>query len=45
MYKKTIMVLMAASLVVAAGCGSGKKAASTKANPYERPPIREVTEE
>ncbi|MBR1549506.1 MAG: tetratricopeptide repeat protein [Bacteroidales bacterium] len=45
MYKKAILVLMVAATVAATGCGSGKKAAVGKANPFERPPIREVTEE
>ena len=38
----TAMVL--AAMVLATGCGSGRPAAATKANPYERQPIREVTE-
>lgn len=44
MYKKATIVLMLAVLTALAGCGSRKPAAA-KANPYERQPIREVTEE
>lgn len=36
--------MVLAAMVLATGCGSGRPAAATKANPYERQPIREVTE-
>lgn len=42
-YKKRIF-LLAATMMVLAGCGSGKSATVAEHGRYERPPIKEVTE-
>lgn len=44
-YKKGNILLWVLTLAVVSGCGGGKKAATAERGRYERPPIKEVTEE